>query len=392
MKEIAELADRDSLTVVGLMSGTSVDGIDAVVVDLAGKAGDPEVRQRAFRTVPIDERLRAEILAVSAGELRSPRELSHLDHVLGDAMGDAAVAAMADAGLSPGDVDLVGSHGQTILHDPGAHESWQIGEPTRIAVRVRAPVVSDFRRADQACGGQGAPLVPRLDAILFRVADRSRVLLNLGGMANVTVLPAGQGTEGVFAFDTGPGNVLIDEFLRHATQGEMQCDEDGRLGEAGRVDEELLAGFLEHPYFLEPPPKSTGREVFGTAFVSLTLGEWVGERDRLADLTATLTEFTAISITGSIREYVLPRTTVDEVLVSGGGVRNPSLMRRLKEGLPGIEVSSLETVGFSPDAKEAIAFAFLARETVAGQPGNVPAATGAARPAVLGSITPAPRG
>ena len=392
MKDIAELADRDSLTVVGLMSGTSVDGIDAVVVEMAGKGGGTDIRQRAFHTAPFEERLRAEILAVAGGEVRSPRALSRLDHALGEAMGDAALVAMADAGLAPGDVDLVGSHGQTILHDPDAHQSWQIGEPTRIAARVKAPVVSDFRRADQACGGQGAPLVPILDALLFRSADRSRVLLNLGGMANVTVLPAGQGTDGVFAFDTGPGNVLIDEFIRHATQGKMRCDEDGRLGESGHVDEELLEGFLEHPYFLQPPPKSTGREIFGAAFVSLTLGEWVTERDRLADLAATLTEFTAISITGSIRTYVLPRTPVDEVLVSGGGVRNPFLMRRIREGLPDIEVASLETVGFSPDAKEAIAFAFLARETVAGRPGNVPEATGAEGPAVLGSITPAPLG
>jgi anhydro-N-acetylmuramic acid kinase len=210
-------------------------------------------------------------------------------------------------------------------------------------------------------------------------------------MANVTVLPPGTGRQGVTAFDTGPGNVLIDEFVRHATGGAMACDEDGRLAAAGRVDHELLEGFLEHPYFFRHPPKSTGREVFGAGFVALTLGEWAGRRERVEDLVATLTEFTAISVTESIKAWVAPDGPVDRILVSGGGLRNPTLMRRIREELDGIAVESLETVGFSPDAKEAVAFAFLARETVLGRPGNVPGATGARAPVVLGRITLPPR-
>ncbi len=371
------LARKDPLTVVGLMSGTSVDGIDAVVVDVGGPPDAPEIRQLIFRTVPFEKALRDEILAVAAGETRPPRDISRLDHALGDAFGEAALSVMADAGLEPGAVDLVGSHGQTILHVPEAHETWQIGEPSRIAARVRAPVVADFRRADQAVGGQGAPLVPLLDALIFRSPDVARVLLNLGGMANVTILPPGRGRDGVFAFDTGPGNVLIDEFVRLSTRGASTCDLDGRLAAAGTVDKELLAGFMDHPYFYEKPPKSTGREVFGTAFVALTLGEWVGRRERVEDLAATLTEFTALSIGESMKTYVLPETPVDQILASGGGVRNPVLMRRLQEELGDVEVAPLETAAFSSDAKEAIAFAFLARETVAGRPGNIPGATGA---------------
>jgi anhydro-N-acetylmuramic acid kinase len=392
VNRLDDLAARESLLVVGLISGTSVDGIDAVLAEITGPPDAPRVRQQAFLTVPWTDVLRREILAVAAGEPRAPREICRLDHKVGEAFGEAAARVVEAASLEPSAVDLVGSHGQTIHHDPEAGETWQIGEPTRIAARIGAPVVSDFRRADQAAGGQGAPLVPLLDAALFRSPERSRVLLNVGGIANVTVLPPGHGHEGVFAFDTGPGNVLIDEFVRHATWGELHRDEGGKLAAAGTVDEELLEGFLEHPYFYEPPPKSTGREVFGAGFVSLTLGEWAGSRDRLEDLVATLTEFTALSITESIRAYVQPRVRIREVLVSGGGVHNKTLMRRITEELAEIDVVSLETTGFSPDAKEAIAIALLARESACGRPGNVPGATGAGQAVVLGHITPSPTG
>jgi anhydro-N-acetylmuramic acid kinase len=299
---------------------------------------------------------------------------------------------LRESGRSPSDVDLVGSHGQTIFHDPAGGETWQVGEPTRIAAATGAVVVSDFRRADMAVGGQGAPLVPLFDALVFRSPDRGRILLNIGGIANLTALPAGRGTAGVFAFDTGPGNVLIDEFLRAATGGRTTFDDRGRLAASGKPDEELLAGFLEHPYFYEKPPKSTGREVFGAGFVTLTLGEWMRGGERLEDLVATLTEFTALSIAGSIKSYVLPRADTRDVLVSGGGVHNETLMKRLAEELDGLAVRPLETVGFSSDAKEALAFALLARETVAGRPGNVVGATGAERAVVLGAVTMPPVG
>jgi len=389
---LEHLAARRSLTIIGLISGTSVDGVDAVLAEFAGTAERPEIRQLGFVTVPYEPSLRREILAVSSGDPRTAQELSRLDHAIGDAFGRAALAVVAEAGKTVADVDLVGSHGQTILHDPAHHETWQVGEPTRIAAATGAVVVSDFRRADMAVGGQGAPLVPLFDALVFRRPDRGRVLVNIGGIANVTALPAGEGTAGVFAFDTGPGNVLIDEFLRHATSGRTSYDDRGRLAAAGKVDQELLEGFLEHPYFYEKPPKSTGREVFGAGFVALTMGEWIRGGERLEDLVATLTEFTALSIAESIKVYVQPRTDVAEVLVSGGGIHNDTLMARIGAELDGMDVRTLEAAGFSSDAKEALAFALLARETVAGRPGNVVGATGASRPVVLGSVTMPPAG
>jgi anhydro-N-acetylmuramic acid kinase len=387
---LTELRKRDSHLVIGLISGTSVDGIDAVLARISGPAGKPAIQQLAFTTVPYAHDLRREILAVAGGDARSPESLCKLDHAVGEAFAQAALRVLREAKVRPEDVDFVGSHGQTIFHDPELGATWQIGEATRIAAAVRCPVISDFRRADMAAGGQGAPLVPLFDALVFRRKDKSRVLLNIGGIANVTVLPKGEGVEKVFAFDTGPGNILLDEFVHRATNGRLAFDEGGKLAAAGTVDEELLGGFMEHPYFLEKPPKSTGREVFGSAFVALTLGEGARRGENLEDLVATLTEFTALSITESIREYVLPSTPVDEVFVSGGGVHNRTLVKRIAEDLGGITVSSLETAGFSPDAKEALAFALLARETVFGRPGNVPGATGAKQPVVLGHYTPAP--
>jgi anhydro-N-acetylmuramic acid kinase len=387
---IAHLLGKDPLLVVGLISGTSVDGIDAVVAEIGGDAESPTVRQRGFVTVPYPDAVRRRILALSGGETCTPEELCHLDHAVGDAFGKAALAAIAEAGVSLDAIDLVGSHGQTVFHDPRARETWQIGEPSRIAALLRCPVVSDFRRADLAAGGQGAPLVPLLDALVFRDAKRGRALLNIGGMANVTVLPAGRGRDDVFAFDTGPGNVLIDEFLAYATGGRVRYDDGGKIAASGTVQEDLLAGFLEHPYFYEKPPKSTGREVFGTSFVALTLGEWKIRGDLLEDIVATLTEFTALSITGSIQEYVLPRASIQQVIVSGGGTHNDTLMRRIAEELSDLTVESLDATGFSSDAKEALAFALLARETVHGRPGNLPGATGANEAVVLGVVTPGP--
>lgn len=390
MNRVSELRKKESLLVIGLISGTSVDGIDAVLARISGTPEKPVIQQVAFQTYPYGNELRREILSVAGGDSRTPESLCKLDHAVGDAFGQAALRLLRESKTRPEDVDLVGSHGQTIFHDPELGATWQVGEPTRIAALLRRPVVSDFRRADMAAGGQGAPLVPLFDALVFRRKDRGRALLNIGGIANVTVLPRGEGTKDVFAFDTGPGNILLDEFMTRATNGRLTFDEGGRLAAKGTVDQELLAGFMEHPYFLEKPPKSTGREVFGSGFVALTLGEGARRGEDLEDLIATLTEFTALSITESVKEYVIPIVAVEEILVSGGGVHNATLMKRIAEELEGIKVSSLETAGFSPDAKEALAFALLARETVLGRPGNVLGATGAKEPVVLGSYTPAP--
>lgn len=391
MKALRAKAEAGALRVLGLMSGTSVDGIDAAVAEIEGEGTGLQLRQVGFVTAAYPEEVRREILEVAKGAPRSAEQICRLDHAVGDAFAQAGLQVLRESGLTPEQLDLVGSHGQTIFHDPERHLTWQIGEPSRIAAALGVPVVADFRRADLAEGGHGAPLVPLFDALVLRSPDHGRALLNIGGISNVTVLPAGRGTEDVFAFDTGPGNVLIDEFLRHATGGKLCLDEGGGLAAQGKVDEELLEGFLEHPYFYEKPPKSTGREVFGAGFVALTLGEWGRRGEQLEDMVATLTEFTAMSIVGSVREYVLPRAAVREVLVSGGGVHNATLMKRLREELDDLKVDSLDATGFSADAKEALAFAVLARETVLGRPGNIPGATGARHPVVLGHITPGRR-
>ncbi|MEZ5066864.1 MAG: anhydro-N-acetylmuramic acid kinase [bacterium] len=383
---IARLAEKNSLTIVGLMSGTSMDGVDAAVCEIGGPAEAPTVREIGFVTDPYPENVLRRLRQVSSGDTHSAAEFCRLDHEIGEAFGRAALRVLAESSIPREQVDLVASHGQTIHHEPFRRETWQLGEPSRIAAAVRAPVVSDFRRADQAVGGHGAPLVPLFDALLLRHQKRNRVLLNIGGIANLTVLPAGHGSEGVFAFDTGPGNVLIDEFVARATDGRRRLDEDGRLAAAGEIDMDLLSGFLEHPYFLEEPPKSTGRETFGAPFVALTLAEWARRGDRIEDVVATLTEFTALSITESIREYVLPHVAVDEVLVSGGGVHNATLMARMRADLD-LPFDSLQAAGFSPDAKEALAFALLGRETICGRAGNVPGATGAREAVPLGNVT-----
>jgi len=392
LNRLEELRKKDSLLVIGLISGTSVDGIDACLARISGPSERPVVQQLGFLTAPYTNELRREILAVAGGDSRSPENLCRLDHAVGDAFAQAALRLLRETRTRPQDIDLVGSHGQTIFHDPVQGTTWQIGEPTRITTVLRCPVISSFRRADMAAGGQGAPLVPLFDALLFRRKDRGRILLNIGGIANVTVLPKGEGTQGVFAFDTGPGNILMDEFVSRATSGRMVYDEGGKIAASGTVDQELLAGFMEHPYFLEKPPKSTGREVFGSGFVALTLGEGTRRGENMNDLVATLNEFTALSITESIKEYVMPVASIDEVLVSGGGVHNKTLLKRIGEELDSITVSSFESTGFSPDAKEALAFALLARESLLGRPGNVLGATGAREHVVLGCYTPAPLG
>jgi anhydro-N-acetylmuramic acid kinase len=291
-----------------------------------------------------------------------------------------------------GAVGAVGSHGQTVWHRPPSAErrgaTLQLGDPATIAERTGRPVVSDFRTRDMAAGGQGAPLVPWVDRLLFSAPGGPRALQNIGGIANVTRVPPKGSAGPVFAFDTGPGNALIDAAVELATDGRLTFDRDGRLAARGEVDGELLAELLRHPYFAAEPPKSTGREEFGRPFVA-RLVEAIqpeGDRDWL-DLVATLTELTARSIADAYGRWVIPRG-VDEVVVTGGGARNPTLMGRLRALLEPLPVVDASALGIDPDAKEAVAFALLAWAHLRGIPANVPEATGAAGPRVLGSLTP----
>jgi anhydro-N-acetylmuramic acid kinase len=376
------------------MSGTSLDGIDAALVELGpppagSRPGPPEWRLVAFETVPYDRSQREELHGAVAGGAAG--ELARAHARLGEWFAEAVLAVCRRAGLEPGEVDLVGSHGQTVWHEPprdGARgATLQLGCPATIAERTGLPVVSDFRSRDMAAGGEGAPLVPWVDRLLF--ADRhSRVLQNIGGMANLSRVPPAGSDDEVVAFDTGPGNVLMDAATELATDGAHSYDRDGELAGRGRVDEALLAELLAHPYFHRPPPKSTGRELFGRSYVRALVEqrspasglEW-------ADLLATLTALTARSIADAIRRWADPGYD-GEVIVTGGGRRNPTLMAMLTRGLAPLPVRPGEVLGCPPAAKEAVAFAVLAWAHVHGRPANLPSATGATGPRVLGSLTP----
>jgi anhydro-N-acetylmuramic acid kinase len=368
--------------VVGLISGTSADGIDAALVELEGAGETTRARLLGFRTRPFDPDLRARVLAL--GDARAD-ELLRVHYRLGEEFARAALEVMEPARGDGLRAHLVGSHGQTARHHPRAGEAdgraatLQLGEPAIIAERTGLPVVADFRPRDVAAGGEGAPLVPLVDWLLFRRAGATRACLNMGGIANVTVVT--ERLETVRAFDLGPANMPLDLVVHAWTGGAETFDRDGAGAAKGRVDHELVAELLQHPFFELSPPKSTGREAFGDVFVRPLLARYAG---REGDLLASLTRFVAESVAAGIRRWV--REPVAEVLVSGGGAHNATLMAALGTALAPVPVRSFAEVGLDPDAKEAVAFAVLANETLFGRPGNLPGATGAAGPRVLGKL------
>ena len=381
------------LLVAGLMSGTSLDGLDAALVEVRGtRPSELEVRVVAFRSEPHPEELRERIRAVVYGG--TARELALLHTDLGRAFGRGLTELLAEAGVAPEEVSAVGSHGQTIWHEPPA-TTLQLGCPHALAETAGVGVVSDFRARDVAAGGQGAPLVPWADWVLFRRPGRGRALQNLGGMGNVTFLPPRGGVEVIRAFDTGPGVALLDGAARRASQGRDPWDVDGRRARSGTVDEALLERLLYHPFFRTRPPRSTGRESFGERYLD-DLVERVGPESEAEwnDLLATLTALTARSVAQSYREH-LPWSEIHEVVLTGGGARNPALVEALARALAPLPVrTGAEALAgggelVDPDAREAVAFALLAWAHLTRHPANVPEATGAAGPRLLGSWTPA---
>ena len=375
MRRLAELAAKERRRAVGLISGTSADGIDAALVEVTGAAARPyEVLASATLALAAD--LRRDVFALFAADA-SLDELCRVNAALGEAFAAAVLEVVAQAGLALADIDLVGSHGQTVRHLPDAGATLQIGEPAVIAARTGIVTIADFRPADMAHGGEGAPLVPLVDRLLFAHPREDRLVLNIGGIANITVLPAGGGAG--LAFDTGPGNALIDATVARFS-GE-RCDRDGVRAGRGQVDASVLAELLQHDFLRREPPKSTGREEFGAAF----LDDILGRRDwREDDLVATLTAFTASSIAAAVDRFCPPGAA--GLWVAGGGVHNPQIMAGLQAALPDLPVASLAALGIDPDAREAVTFAVLADQTLCGRPGNAPVATGARRPAVLGKI------
>ncbi len=377
MNRLAALAAREERLVIGLMSGTSVDGIDAALVRIRGGGSGVSVRLERFATYPWDPAVRDEIFALFRPESSNVARLCRMNFVIGEAFARAALRLAADAGIPIGEVDLIGSHGQTVWHDPAGEprSTLQIGEPAVISEATGAVVVADFRVRDVAAGGQGAPLVPYADYCLLRHDRLNRAVQNIGGIANVTYLPAGCGVTQVLAFDTGPGNMIMDALC--AEHFGRPYDEGGAIAASGRVDSTLLGELMNHHYLAEAPPKTTGRELFGVQFART-----LARRAQPADLVATATAFTARSIADSYRRFLGP---VDEVIVSGGGARNPILMQMLSQALPGVRVMPSEGVGIDADAKEAVAFALLANDAILGLTTNIPGATGG-RPAVLGKV------
>lgn len=389
---------RHGARIVGLMTGTSADAVDAILVDFRGHGLEARHDVLAYRETALPDALRREVLDLADADQWEPERLLRLDAALAECYADATRALIAAAAVEPSSVDAIGMHGQTIRHLPRSATgsgalTWQAGSAPILAERTGLTVVSDFRRRDAAAGGEGAPLVPIADWWCFRSATEARVLLNLGGMANVTHLPAGAALEDVRAFDTGPGNAVLDALVSAATAGLARHDDGGRMATQGRVHAGLLSQLLADPFFLLPPPRSTGREHFGERYATRLQGIAEDLQLSLEDTLATATELTAASVADAIERFLRPRGGVDAVYVSGGGVRNTALMLALRRRLERTRVERLDELGVESSSKEALAFALLAHLTLAGEPGNVPGATGASRRVVLGSITPgAPRG
>lgn len=373
------------------MSGTSVDGVDVAIVSVKGSGEKLTYRQLAFDTVEIPQALRRKIFNQFNLVESSVDKLCSLNFELGQLFALAARSVVENAGLRMEDIDFIGSHGQTIYHIPVdqsdlglVKSTMQIGEASVLAEMFQCPVVSDFRVRDMAVGGEGAPLVPYVDHLLFRSDTENIALQNIGGIGNVTYLPRGGSASDVIAFDTGPGNMIMDEAMNILTQGKFLFDENGEMAAEGTVHHEILKELMAHPYFTLPVPKSTGRELFGAAFTRKLVDRMVEMGLSSADILATVTMFTALTIVDQTERF-LPGE-IDTLVVSGGGAYNATLLGFLKE-LGSFAVKTQEDLGFSSESKEAVAFALLANETMFGLPNNVPSATGAAKQVVLGKLT-----
>ena len=375
------------------MSGTSADGIDAVVAEIAGSGRELRARVLAHAHQPFSPAVRQRVLHLCLHG--TVAEVCELNFVLGEHFARAALAVIRRAKLKPGDIAAIGSHGQTIHNLPNARtpSTLQIGEAAVIAERTGITTVADFRVRDMAAGGQGAPLVPYADWALFTDKTRPRIVQNIGGIGNLTFLPPRAELADVIAFDTGPGNMVMDALVTALTRGRQTFDRAGRWAARGHVSEKLLAEMMTHPYLRRRPPKTTGREEFGGMFLSRTLASARRLRLRPEDMVPTATAFTAATIADAYRRFVFPKLKAGgrsamQIILGGGGAKNPTLRRMLAGQIGAGELLTHEDFGIANAAKEALAFAILAHETLLGNPGNVPTATGARRATVLGKIVP----
>ena len=379
------------MIVAGVMSGTSADGVDVALVRILGRGSSSRFHLLGHDHFRYPSAVREAVLAAMDAQRANVAELSRLNFLLGELYAEAVRKAQRSTGTPK--INLIGCHGQTIYHQGEAANylrkkiacTWQLGEGAVVAARLRVPVVSDFRPADMAAGGKGAPLVPYLDYVVFRDRRAGRIVQNIGGIANLTAIPARAKPEDVLAFDTGPGNMVIDQLTQRLVG--QPYDRNGEIASRGHILQPLLEGLLRNPYFKRKPPKTAGREEFGREYVRIMVSRH--GRAASADLVATATALTAHSIARAIKSFVLPRAGYRDFVVSGGGSRNRTLMRMLAEETSrlGLKLRSSDDFGVPSQAKEAVAFALLAYQTWHGQPGNIPSATGAERPAVLGKIS-----
>ncbi|MGC1902744.1 MAG: anhydro-N-acetylmuramic acid kinase [Candidatus Acidiferrum sp.] len=401
--------NHKSLLVLGMMSGTSADGIDIALTKVSGAPPNLDAKFLNYTSVDFPPQVRREILRIAEQTPVPAGDLSQLSFRLGEIYAEAAVTACTRFRVSPNKIAVLGNHGQTIFHrgspvqylgKPTA-STLQIGDGSVIAARTRITTVSDFRPADIALGGQGAPLVPYADYLLYRHPKLGRVSLNLGGIANVTVLPAACKPSQLFAFDTGPANILIDALVQHFSRGRQRFDKDASLAQSGRITPALVDELMHDPYLERKPPKSTGREYYGIAYVKNLLAAGRHHHVRPADLIRAVTVFTALSVLDALHRFVLPKHKIDQLIVSGGGANNPLIMAQLEAALSTaqsrsskksrpIEILRSDDLGVPTAAKEAFAFALMAYETFHQRPSNLPSATGARGPAILGKMSYAP--
>ncbi|UUX35173.1 anhydro-N-acetylmuramic acid kinase AnmK [Fundicoccus culcitae] len=373
---------------VGLMSGTSLDGLDAVLCEVKGTGVDTEIKELAFETFEYPMKLRDLVKKVAENRPVSIAEVCSLNFELGKWYADAVINICKNYGIASEELGFVASHGQTVYHIPHERDglvasTLQLGESAVIAYQCGCPVVSNFRTMDMAAGGEGAPLVPYSEYVLYQSAVKTIALQNIGGIGNVTVIPAGGEIEDVVAFDTGPGNMMINAAMEILY--DESFDKGGAVAASGDLIIELVDELRDHPYLKMVPPKSTGREVFGIEYTKQLIETYNNYAPE--DIIATLTWFTAYSIVYSYREFIIPKYNLNEIILAGGGVHNLTLVEYIKELIPEIDVFTQEEKGFSSDSKEAVAFVILGNETLHRKPSNVPGATGAKEKVVLGNVT-----
>lgn len=371
------------MLVIGLISGTSADGVDVAIVDIKDVNDGTIISEKAFRTYKFPPKLQDEIMRVSHERVNSG-DISSLNFRLGRFFGESALRLVRESKIPISRIRLIGSHGQTISHLPGM-ASLQIAEPCLIASITGKITIADFRPADIAVGGEGAPLSCLLHYFLFKKRGTCTLVINIGGISNFTLVPSSGSKKDVLAFDTGPGNMIIDAIVHLMSNGKQRFDKNGEIASKGRINVGLLKELLEHPFILKKPPKSTGREEFGKPIVKRLSGLINKKKEKIENIIATTSAFTAESIFLNYEKFITPHH-VSRVVITGGGVKNNFIMRLLKQRFSSVPVFTFEDFGLNSDSTEAVAFAFLAYETYHGRPGNIPSATGAKKPAVLGKI------